>query len=78
MLSTVPAEGHQPHAALGPLKCGLFVQEIDFCLVLSGFPDGSSGKESSQKAGDKSLILGLGRSCGEGNGSPLQYLSYLN
>ena len=34
---------------------------------------GSDGKESAHKAGDPGLILGLGRSPGEGNGNPLQY-----
>ena len=38
-----------------------------------GFPDGSDGKESACSAGDPSLIPGLGRSPGEGNGNPLQY-----
>ena len=38
-----------------------------------GFPDGSDGKESAYNAGDLGLIAGLGRSPGEGNGSPLQY-----
>ena len=37
---------------------------------------GSEGKESACNAGDPSLIPGLGRSPGEGNGNPLQY-SYL-
>ena len=32
-----------------------------------------SGKESTFQAGDSSLIPGLGRSPGEGNGNPLQY-----
>ena len=32
-----------------------------------------SGKESACHAGDTSLIAGLGRSPGEGNGNPLQY-----
>ena len=40
---------------------------------LSGFPGGSDGKESARNAGDLGLILGLGRSPGEGNGYPLQY-----
>ena len=30
-------------------------------------------KESISNAGDPGLILGLGRSPGEGNGNPLQY-----
>ena len=43
---------------------------------IMGFPGGSDGKESACNAGDVGLILGLGRSPGEGNGNPLQY-SYL-
>ena len=38
-----------------------------------GFPCGSVGKESACNAGDPSLILGLGRSAGEGIGYLLQY-----
>ena len=38
-----------------------------------GFPDGSEGKESACNAGDQGSTPGLGRSTGEGNGSPLQY-----
>ena len=34
---------------------------------------GSDGKESACNVGDRDLILGLGRSPGEGNGKPLQY-----
>ena len=37
------------------------------------FPGGSDGKESACNAGDPSLILGSGRSPGEGNGNQLQY-----
>ena len=40
--------------------------------VLFGFPGSSEGKESSCNARDLSLIPGLGRSPGEGNGNPLQ------
>ena len=39
----------------------------------SGFPDSSTGKESTCNAGDPGSILGLGRSTGEGIGYPLQY-----
>ena len=39
----------------------------------AGFPSGSDGKASVCNAGDLGLIPGLGRSPGEGNGSPLQY-----
>jgi len=35
--------------------------------------DGSDSKGSAFNAGDLSLIAGLGRSPGEGNGNPLQY-----
>ena len=38
-----------------------------------GLPGGSAGKESACRVGDLGLILGLGRSPGEGNGYPLQY-----
>ena len=39
---------------------------VDFC-------SGSDGKETACNAGDPGLILGLGRSPGEGSGNPLQY-----
>ena len=38
-----------------------------------GFPGGSEVKASACNAGDPGSIPGLGRSSGEGNGSPLQY-----
>ena len=38
-----------------------------------GLPDSSVGKESACNAGDPGLILGSGRSAGEGIGYPLQY-----
>ena len=38
-----------------------------------GFPGGSDGKESACNAENLGLILGLGRSPGEGNGYPFQY-----
>ena len=41
-------------------------------LKYTGFPGGSDGKESACNSGDPGLILGLGRSPGEGNGYPLQ------
>ena len=37
------------------------------------FPGGLDGKESACSGGDLGLILGLGRSLGEGNDYPLQY-----
>ena len=41
--------------------------------MLSAFPGGSDGKESTCNVGDLGLIPGLGRSPGEGNVYPLQY-----
>ena len=38
-----------------------------------GFRGGSDDKASLYNTGDPGLIPGLGRSPGEGNGSPLQY-----
>ena len=37
------------------------------------FPGGSDSKEPVCNARDPDLILGLGRSLGEGNDNPLQY-----
>ena len=39
----------------------------------TSFPHSSVDKESACKAADPGLILGSGRSTGEGNGYPLQY-----
>jgi len=44
----------------------LFYKNLDF----SG---GSDHKESACNVGDLGSFRGLGRSCGEGNGYPLQY-----
>ena len=49
------------------------VMSLLFNTLSKGFPDSSVGKESSCNAGDTSLILGSGRSAGEGVGYPLQY-----
>ena len=43
-----------------------------------GFPGGSEVKGSACNAGDPGSILGLGRSPGEGNGTPLQYFCLEN
>ena len=40
---------------------------------VKGFPGGSDGKVSARNVGDPGSIPGLGRSPGEGNGTPLQY-----
>ena len=44
----------------------------------SGFPGGSDGEEPTCSAGDRGSIPGLGRSPGEENGNPLQYLCVEN
>ena len=41
--------------------------------VKLGFPGGSDSKESACRAGDPSVICGMGRSPGKGSGYPLQY-----
>ena len=43
-----------------------------------GFADSSVGKESTCNAGDRGLILGSGRSAGEGKGYPLQHFGLEN
>ena len=42
-------------------------------IVNMGFPGGSGSKESACNLEDLGSVSGLGRSPGEGNGSPLQY-----
>ena len=48
-------------------------RQMNRCPSKMGFPDSLVGKESACNAGDPGSIPGLGRSPGEGNGSPLQY-----
>ena len=54
-------------------KSFILVSKIICSRILLGFSGGSYGKGSACNVGDLGLILGLGRSPGEGNGSPLQY-----
>ena len=42
--------------------------------MVKRLPGGSDGKASACNAGDPGSIPGLGRSPGEGNGNPLQYV----
>ena len=49
------------------------IKALGFLNSPMGFPHSSVGKESACNAGDPGLILGWGRSPGEGNGNPLQY-----
>ena len=46
---------------------------LSSCHVL-GFPGGSDSKASACNAGNPGSIPGSGRSSGEGNGNPLQFL----
>ena len=57
---------------------GVLVENLVITFFISGYPGGSAGKESACNAGDLGLILGIERSPGEGNGSPLQYSSLEN
>ena len=59
---SVATVNHFRFLLLGSIKC-----------LKWGFPCGSAGKESACNVGDLGLIPGLGRSPGEGKGSPLQY-----
>ena len=51
----------------------LALPTVVYISSLVGFPRSSVGRESACSAGDLGSIPGLGRSPGEGNGSPLQY-----
>ena len=42
-------------------------------VMILDFPGGADGKASAYSVGDQGSIPGLGRSSGEGNGTPLQY-----
>ena len=52
-------------------RVGHYIWSI-ICLI-SGFPGGSDGEESTCNIGNLGLIPASGRSSGEGNGYPLQY-----
>ena len=73
--SIVPA--HHRCAKKNKKSRTLFILFSTYYLLntyhLLGFPGGSNGKASVCNAGDLGSIPGLGRSPGEGNGSPLQY-----
>ena len=69
---------HYPHMTTNILAYVLTI--IFYGIFLScymeyidlGFPHGSAGEEPACNAGDEGLISGSGRSCGGGNGNPLQ------
>ena len=56
-------------AAAAELRCCPLIDDF-------GFPGGSDGKESACNARDAGSFPGSGRSPGEGNGYPLQYLAW--
>ena len=58
------------------INAGLFpfvFVDLSLWSYIRGFPGGSDGKDSACNAGDPGSISGLGRSPGEGNGTPFQY-----
>ena len=48
--------------------------QVLYSAVVLSSTDGSGGQESACNAGDPGSIPGLGRSPGEANGNPLQFL----
>ena len=61
-----------PRACL-PGEHSFYLSTVDL-----GFSGGSGSKESGHNVGGLGLILGLGRSPGEGHGNPLQYVCLEN
>ena len=55
------------------MKSRGFQKNIYLCFTDYAKAFDSVGKVSACNAGDQSLIHGLGRTPGEGNGNPLQY-----
>ena len=47
--------------------------KLEVIMLYQDFPGGSDGKASAYNAGNPGSIPGLGRSPGEGNGTPLHY-----
>ena len=62
-----PLHGKKKKKNASPLVSSLIIRIFMSLFAQSqGFPDSSPGKESTCNAGDPSLILGSGRSPGEG------------
>ena len=58
-----------------PVVARIWTGGIIYTLEMGrGFPCGSAGKESACNARDLGSVPGSGRSHGEGNGNPLQFL----
>ena len=60
-------------ASVNAYKSLCLSQQSIYSPPYHDLPGGSDGKESAWNARDLGLILGLERSSGEGNDSPLQY-----
>ena len=74
-----PGQIYEPSECVTGSSTRVRFMNLSLNLVLvrpymKDFPGGSDGKASAYNAGDPGLIPGLGRSSGEGNGNPLQYL----
>ena len=80
----VPSSGSEDHSKHSVTHCSyqtLYIYKLTDRLptpVFLGFPGGSTGKESAFNVGDLGLILGLGRSTGEGKDHPLQHTGLEN
>ena len=74
-----PLLGKDPreHTSLLTHLLGLYLiqchENTKYLYICWDFPGGSDSKASLYNVGDLGLILGLGRSPGEGNGNPLQH-----
>ena len=70
-----PSPGNLPRPGIKPTSPALAGGFFFFLITEPwGFPGGSVVKNASANAGDVGLIPGLGRSPGEGNGNPLQFV----
>ena len=67
----MPSSGDLPDPGIESVSLCLLCWQVASLPLVS--PGDSHSKESACNAGDLSLIPGLGRSPGEGNGYPLWY-----
>ena len=74
--SLVDLVKYKEWACVGTFKCSAVIYYQLYRL--RGFPGSAEVKASACNVGDLGLILGLGRSPGEGNGYPLQYSFFFN
>ena len=73
----LPGKSHGQRGLVGYSPWGCkeldMTEQLYFTTPAQGFPASSDDKESACSAKDLGLTPGLGRSAGEGNGTPLQY-----